>query len=160
MRRFKPVYGLFVVLLFAGAILVADFAFDRGFDSQHERVAPVQGEVRIDVSELKSGQVRFFRFLNTGNQEVKFFAGRDRQGTIQVAFDASDICQKKGRGFRAEAGDEEDWMICNFCDKSFRLVEINSGQGGCAPVPVDHRVEGDTLILSEASILKGWRLFN
>lgn len=156
-----PIYGLFVVFLFGGAILVADFAFDRGFEQRHERVTPDrQGEVRISVQDLGEDEVRFFRFLNAGNQEVKFFVGRDRDETLHVAFDASDICNKKGRGFRAEAGDEGGWMICNFCDKSFRLTEINSGRGGCAPVPLDHRVDGDWLILSEADILKGWRLFN
>jgi len=28
-------------------------------------------------------QVRFYRFLNRGNQEVRFFVGRDAQGTVQ-----------------------------------------------------------------------------
>lgn len=160
MKRFTPVYGLFIVLLFMGAILVADYAMDRGFQRSYQRVAPDrQGEVRIDTSDLEARQVRFYRFLNTGNQEVKLFVGRDHQGTIQVGFDASDICFKKKRGFRVEAGEDGAWVICNACDKSFRLTTINAGTGGCAPTVLAHKVEGDQLILSETDILAGWRLF-
>lgn len=160
MKRFTPVYGLFIVLLFMGAILVGDYAMDRGFDRAYQRVSPDRnGEVRIDASDLEQRQVRFYRFLNAGNQEVKFFVGRDHQGTLQVAFDASDICFKKKRGFRVEAGEDGDWVICNACDKSFRLSTINAGTGGCAPTTLGHRVESDQVILSETEILAGWRLF-
>jgi Predicted membrane protein len=49
--------------------------------------------------------------------------------------------------------------VCNKCDKSFRLAEVNAGGGGCKPVPLEHRVSGDELVIAEADILEGWRLF-
>ncbi len=165
--RLTPASGLFAVLLFMGAVLAAEYALHRRFEQSYERVSPDQrGEVRIALSELGNRQVRFFRFLNTGNQEVKFFVGRDHQGTLQVAFDANEVCYKKKRGYRVEArgtegapGAADEWLTCNACDKAFRLAEINDGRGGCAPVPLIHRVDGDQLILMETDILTGWRLF-
>lgn len=157
MRRFKPIYGVFVVLVFMGAILVAELALEgRLGGSGFERVAPGRdGLVRIGLADLEARQVRFYRFLNTSNQEIKFFVARDEHGAVQVAFDANEACAKVKRGYRHEG----EWVVCNKCDKSFRLAEVNAGGGGCKPVPLAHRVKGQELVLAEADILEGWRYF-
>ena len=156
MRRFKPIHGVFVVLLFVGAVLVADMAFDGRFGgSGYERVRPERGQVTVNLADLKPKDVRFYRFLNSGNQEVRFFVGRDGTGQVQVAFDADEQCAKGKRGFRHEG----EWMVCNKCDKAFRLNTVNSGGEGCTPIPLHHRVEGQELVLAESDILQGWRLF-
>lgn len=154
----RPIHAFILVLLFGGLVWAADFAIDGGFsrDSLHERVTPGRdGTVRIEVGDLAPNAVRFYRFLNAGNQEVKFFIGRDTGGHIQVAFDANEVCYKLQRGYTANDG----WMTCNKCDKSFELTGINAGGGGCKPVPLVHRVEGETVVLNENDILTGWRYF-
>jgi uncharacterized membrane protein len=156
MRRFKPIHGVFVVLLFMGAVVLADMALEGRFGgSQYERVRPANGLVTLSLASLKPKEVRFYRFLNSGNQEVRFFVGRDGAGTVQVAYDASETCAKLKRGFRHDG----DWVICNKCDKSFRLAEVNAGGGGCKPIPLEHRVQGDQLLIAENDVLKGWSLF-
>jgi uncharacterized membrane protein len=156
MNRFKPIHGLFVVLLFVGAVLVADMALDGRFGgSNFERVRPDRGQVKIGLADLKPQEVRFYRFLNSGNQEVRFFVGRDAAGTVQVAYDADETCAKLKRGFRHQG----EWVICNKCEKSFRLAEVNAGGGGCKPIPLEHRVQGDQLLIAESDVLKGWGLF-
>jgi uncharacterized membrane protein len=157
MRRFKPSHGIFLVLLFLGAVLVADLALEgRLGNSDFERVSPGRdGVVRVSLEGLEPLQVRFYQFLNAGSQEVRFLVGRDSAGHVQVAFDANEPCAKAKRGYRAEG----EWLVCNKCDKSFRLIEVNAGGGGCKPVPLEHSVEGDELVIAEADILQGWRLF-
>lgn len=156
MRRFKPLHGLILVLLFAATVLVADLAISGGFYGDFERVAPdAEGRVEIDVSDLQPNQVRFFRFLNTSNQEVKFFVGRDESGEIHVAFDASETDYKRKRGFRHEG----EWLVNNKCDTALRLDEVNDGGGGCRPVLLEHRVHDGRVILREEQILAGWRYF-
>jgi uncharacterized membrane protein len=156
MNRFKPIHGFFVVLLFVGAVLVADMALDGRFGgSDFERVRPAAGQVKIGLADLKPQEVRFYRFLNSGNQEVRFFVGRDATGTVQVAFDANETCAKLKRGYRHQG----EWVICKKCEKSFRLAEVNAGGGGCKPVPLEHRVQGDQLLIAESDVLKGWGLF-
>ena len=157
MRRFKPIHGALLVLVFVGIILVAEMALEgRLGGSGFERVSPGRdGSVRIEVADLEPQEVRFYRFLNSGNQEVKFFVGRDAAGHVQVAFDANEACAKTKRGYRHEG----EWLVCNKCDKSFRLAEVNAGGGGCKPVPLAHRLQGEELLLAEADILQGWRFF-
>jgi uncharacterized membrane protein len=157
MRRFKPVHGVLIVLLCLGALWGAEVVLEGRLNSSgFQRVAPSRGEVRVDVAALKPQEVRFYQFLNSGNQEVRFFVGRDRTGRVQVAFDADETCAKYKRGFRREG----EWMVCNKCDKAFRLTEVHTGGEGCSPVPVQHRLEGSQLVIAETDILQGWRLFH
>ncbi|MEO1085080.1 MAG: Fe-S-containing protein, partial [Acidobacteriota bacterium] len=72
-----------------------------------------------------------------------------------VAFDASETDYKRKRGFRHEG----EWLVNNKCDTASRLTEVNDGGGGCRPVPLKHRLDGSTLILTETDILAGWRYF-
>src|SRR5262245_52179667 len=101
MARFRPVHGILLVALFVGTVVLADWALDGGLRrGRYERVAPDgKGEVRLDVAAVTPGMVRFYRFLNRGNQEVRFFVGRDKTGVLQVAFDASENDFKRKLGF-------------------------------------------------------------
>lgn len=157
MGGFRPIHGFFLVLLILGGVLFADYVLDGGARrAGQEQVKPDRdGLVRIDVASLKSPEVRFFHFINSGNQEVEFFVSRDGQDRLQVAFDANEVCYKKRRGYRAEG----EWVVCNACDKSFRVAEINDGGGGCKPVPLVFREDGGQLVLREDEILRGWRYF-
>ncbi len=156
--RIRPFHAALVVLFAFGALYGADWLFEGGLrQSDFERVSPgPDGQVTIDVASLPNGGVRFFRFLNTGNQEVKFFVGRDVSGVLQVGFDANEQCAKRGRGYRADG----EWLVCRTCDKSFRLSETNANHGGCSPVALAHRLVGTQLVLAESDILAGWRLFS
>ena len=157
MRRFKPIHGILLVLVFMAALVVAQKAYEGDLKGEHyELVTPAtDGSMSLDLSGLGPNQVRFFRFLNRGNQEVRFFVGKDGEGTVQVAFDASETCAKTKRGFHHQG----EWVVCNKCDKAFKLTEINAGGGGCKPIPMAHRLEGNQLRLAENSVLEGWRLF-
>lgn len=158
MRRFRPFHALLLVGLVMLTVLVVDAALrgDLTRGDRFQRVGPDDGgEVRLEVGDLGPGEVRFYRFLNYGNQEVRFFVGRDGDGTVHAAFDANELCFKQKRGYEHQDG----WLVCRKCDKAFRLADVNAGGGGCQPVPVEHRLEGDTVVLTEPAILRGWRYF-
>lgn len=155
MKRFKPVYGIVAVLIFSALILVVAFAFDKG-RQDFVRVGPDrQGLVRLEVKSIAPIEARFYRFLNAGNQEVKFFVARDAVGALQVAFDASENDFKRKRGFRKDG----EWMVNNKCETAVRLSEVNAGRSGCGPRPLVHHLEGEELVIRENDILEGWRYF-
>jgi hypothetical protein len=74
---------------------------------------------------------------------------------VQVAFNAGDSHCKLRRGFSVQDG----WVIDNNCGTPTRLTEVNLGGSGCKPVPLEHRVEGDEVVLAERDLLAGWRYF-
>lgn len=155
--KVRPIHLLLFVLLLGALVWGANQLLRGGFErGDHETVPPTRdGVIRIDVSGLKPLEVRFFRYVNVASQEVWFFVGRDGAGVLQVAFDANEECAKLKRGYRHQG----EWVVCNKCDKSFRLSEVNAGGGGCKPVPLAHRVDGGSLVLTENDLLQGWRLF-
>lgn len=155
MKRFRPLHAMLLVAVVVGAVVAADLAFDGGRSGATTVRPDAQGVVTLDVSTLAPSEVRFYRFLNAGNQEVRFLVGRDREGVVQVAFDASETHAKLGRGFRHEG----DWLVDNKCESAVRLASVNEGGRGCRPVPLAHRVDGDRLVLTETDILRGWRYF-
>jgi uncharacterized membrane protein len=155
--RIRPIHAIFVVAFFMGAVLVAEWAIDKQTRrADTERVTPQNGLVKVDVAGIAPGQVRFYDFLNPGNQEVRFLVGRDRAGMLQVAFDAAENDFKRKPGFRQEG----DWLVNNKCETAVRLEEVNAGTSGCRPQPLRHRIEGQTLVLAETDILAGWRYFH
>ena len=158
MKAIKPAQGFLLVLGVLGTLWGLEYVVTaRQHQGDFIRVAPdSQGLVRIESQDIQPQQVRFFRFLNTGNQEVKFFVGRDLRGHVQVAFDANETCAKSKRGYRHDG----EWVVCNKCDKAFRLTEVNSSGGGCMPVPLPFREQGTAILVAEADILRGWRLFH
>lgn len=155
--RFKPWHGMVLVLVLGAVMVLAQHALEGGFArGEFIKVVPdAKGEVQIPIGDLGREQVRFYRFINVGNQEVFFFVARAADGHLHVAFDANEICAKSKRGYRHDGG----WMTCNKCDKAFRIETINNGGGGCNPVPAKHRVEGERLVLAESAIMEGWRFF-
>lgn len=155
MAKITPRTALAAVLAFGALMLGIEFATGAHGHS-FERLRPDdQGLVKIDVSNLEVLDVRFYRFLNAGNQEVEFLVGRDREGVIQVGLNANDNHAKTRRGFSYQDG----WIIDNKCETTTRLSAINQGGGGCKPKALAHEMVGDTVILRETDILTGWRYF-
>lgn len=155
MKRFRPIHGILLLAALMAAVLGAERLLSNN-RNRYERVAPdARGEVAIEVAALAPLQIRFFRFLNAGNQEVKFFVARDERGGLQVAFDASESDFKLKRGFRLDG----NWIVNNKCTTSFHLSEVNDHPSACAPVPLPFQARGDRIVLAEADILGGWRYF-
>ncbi len=156
MRRFRPIHGILLVLALSATVIGADYFLSGSGRIDFARVGPDRdGRVTIDVADLQPLEVRYFRFLNAGNQEVLFFVGRDESGQIVVAFNASENDFKRKRGFRHDGA----WMVNNKCDTAIKLSEVNLGRSGCGPMPLPFRASGAQVVLAENDILGGWRYF-
>jgi uncharacterized membrane protein len=154
-RRFRPLHALLVVAALMAATFAAQHLLASGRASAI-RVGPDSaGTVRLAVGDLAPSNVRYYRFLNPGNQEVRFLVGRDPQGALLVAFDASENDFKRKRGFRHEG----EWLVNNKCDTATRLSEVRAGKSGCGPAPLAFQEAGDEIVLTEDEILRGWRFF-
>ena len=64
MRRFRPIHGILLVLVFMAAVVVAQMAFEGQLKGTgYQLVTPGRdGQVNVDLSGMGPKQVRFFRF--------------------------------------------------------------------------------------------------
>lgn len=153
-----PARALLGIVALAGIVLGAQQLIGASQGrSSYTRVGPdAKGMVTIPIGDLAPLEARFYRFLNSGNQEVLFFIAKDEKGVPQVAFDAGESHFKLRRGFRVQDG----WVVDGKCGSTTHLADVNSGGSGCRPAPLDHQLVGDTVVLRESDVLAGWRFFH
>ena len=106
--------------------------------------------VKIPISEITS-TVKHYSF-DVGSAKVNFFAVLGSDGEIRTAFDACDICGGY-KGYKQEGID----VVCNNCGKVFKIDDIGklNTPGGCWPSFLEHKIEGDNILISKPEIAKG-----
>ena len=112
--------------------------------------ADAGGDVIIPVSQL-SAKASFFEYQTAAGKDVRFFAMKSSDGVYRAALDSCDVCFAARKGYRQEG----DNMVCQKCGSRFPSVGINEVHGGCNPVALTRRVEGDRLVI-RAGDLEKW----
>jgi hypothetical protein len=109
-----------------------------------QSVAQSQDQVvRIPLADL-SDKAKFFEFPASDGRTVRFFAVRSADGIYRAALDACDVCYHAKKGYKQEG----DKMICKNCGLSFEVAKVGSGVGGCHPIGIANRVEGNQLVIN------------
>lgn len=112
-----------------------------------ERVDALDGELRIPLTKARDGQAAFFRLADDGAESLRFFVVADANGGYQVALDDCGECRVK-RGYRQE----NQAMVCNYCNKSFAIESLNHRSTRCAPVPVPAAVESGQIVVRTSDL--------
>lgn len=108
------------------------------------------GAVSIPVGEL-GPKARFYEYEAASGKTVRFFAMRSSDGVYRAALDSCDVCFAAKQGYRQEGDD----MVCNKCGNHFHSAQINEVRGGCNPVGLERKVEGDKLSITARSLEAG-----
>ncbi len=109
------------------------------------------GAVRLPVASLNDGKLHRFSIDEQG-VHVRFIVIRRPDESLAVAFDACEICGTQGY---YQKGAE---VICRNCSASIVIPTIGIS-GGCNPVPLKAKVESGMLIIDEAFVNPGVRMF-
>jgi uncharacterized membrane protein len=112
------------------------------------------GEVSIPVSEL-GAKARFYEYKTASGKTVRFFAMKSSDGVYRAALDSCDVCFAAKKGYRQEGDD----MVCNNCGNHFHSSQINEVGGGCNPVGLQRKVEGDRVVIDARSLEAGASYF-
>jgi uncharacterized membrane protein len=110
-------------------------------------------DLRIPIADI-SGKAKFFDFKAAGKQ-VRFFALKSSDGVYRAAMDACDTCWHARKGYRQEGDD----MVCNNCGLKFHSALINEVSGGCNPVGIPCKIEGDQLVIKTSDLESRSRYF-
>jgi len=106
-----------------------------------------KGIITMPVSEI-SENAKWYEYNGQ-----KFFAVKADDGTIKTAFDACDVCYRQRKGYRQEGDD----MVCNNCGLRFAISGLgteNKNPGGCWPGYLPNTINGDSVVIKNADLLK------
>jgi high-affinity iron transporter len=106
-------------------------------------LAPENGTVRVPIAEVSDSNLHFFA-VNIEGKEVRFIVIR-KPGGWGTALDACLICGPAG--YRQEGSN----VVCRNCAAAIYIPSIGD-TGGCNPVGVHSRVEGDSLVIQVSDL--------
>ena len=116
--------------------------------------ATPDGEVRIPLADLNAGKAKWVDYAPQGEgatPPIRIFALLD-DGTYRAALDACEECFYARMGYFQRGGE----MVCRKCGNSYPAVMIDKRPGGCHPVALPRRAEGDELVIAAADIEKAY----
>ena len=136
--------GAAVVTLLAGSILAAPGPPPR---AEAPAVTADQGTIALPLAAVGDGGMHFYSLADAeaDGGALRFFVIRKPDGTMQACMDACEICGDQG--YYEEAGA----VTCRNCSAPINLPTLGQ-TGGCNPIPVTSRIDGDHLLVDAASI--------
>jgi uncharacterized membrane protein len=128
-------------------VLTADFIYTRANSAPptSRPIAPVGNEVRVPLSDLQDSNLHLFT-VNIGGQSLRFMVIKKPNGW-GTALDACRICGAEG--YRQDGQN----VVCRHCGSAIYVPSIGEA-GGCNPIGVPSREEGDELVMDVSSLTK------
>jgi len=117
--------------------------------SESKTVASEGNEIKILASEI-TDEATFYSYATDEGVDIGYFAVRNLDGEVRVAFDACDVCYNAKKGYRQNG----DVMHCINCGLEFAisgLGTLNSG-GGCWPSNLPMKIDGDYIIIETSDL--------
>ena len=116
-----------------------------------EPLSIAEAEVRVPVSQLADHKLHRFT-VKVGGTNLRFIAMLDASDTVRAGLDACSICGSQGY---YQDGTN---VICRHCSAAIYVPTIGMA-GGCNPIHIDYRLEGETLIISESALQESAKYF-
>jgi len=117
-----------------------------------ERVSIEDGEAQIATSLLTDHDLHRI-VIDVGGTEVRVIAILDSSGTVRAGLDACAIC-----GHQGYYQDGKN-VICRNCGAVIYIPTIGQA-GGCNPIHIDYRVEGDSLRIAATALADAAKYFH
>ncbi|WP_298271383.1 Fe-S-containing protein [Geobacter sp.] len=155
MRWFKSALASVVVIL--AVLLYHDVYATRPpkISTPVELTPDAAGLVRIKIADVADGKLHRYSYVTDDGHVVRFFLiNRSRgQAKIGVVYDACMLCGDMGYV------QEKNEVICIACNVRIFVPSIGKA-GGCNPIPLIHKVEGEYVVVSVQELDNGARYFS
>jgi len=142
-----------VASLLVMMLISAEFIYSRTAHAMRppEPVEVTQGEARIPAAQLADHNLHRY-VIKAGGAEVRVIAVLDATGTVRAGLDACLIC-----GHQGYYQDGKN-VICRNCGAAVYVPTIGQA-GGCNPIHVDYRIEGDSLCIPASALAEAAKYF-
>jgi high-affinity iron transporter len=135
------------------ALVTAQFIYSKNVSalSPAVEVTFANGQVSIPLTQIADGDLHRFQAKENG-AEVRFWLYQKPDGKVATVFDACQICGAVGF-YKTANG-----VACKNCGAPINPQSVGA-QGGCNPVPLKATQTADSIIIQEADIASGSRMF-
>jgi FTR1 family protein len=144
------VYGFSFVFI---ALITAEFIYTKSVSalSPATEISFVNGQVRIPLAQISDGDLHRFQAQENGTP-IRFWLYQKPDGKVATVFDACQICGAVGF-YKTANG-----VVCKNCAAPINPQSVGTA-GGCNPVPLKATQTADVVIIQEADIAAGSRMF-
>jgi high-affinity iron transporter len=138
--------------LFIGMV-TAEFVYAKSASalSPATEVSFANGELKIPLTQVADGDLHRYEAKENG-VEVRFWLYQKPDGKIATVFDACEICGAVGF-YKSGNG-----VVCKNCAAPINPQSVGA-KGGCNPIPLKATQTADAVIIQEADIAAGSRVF-
>ena len=135
------------------ALLTAEFVYTKGVSalSPATEVTFANGQVSIPLTQVSDGDLHRFQTQEKG-AEIRFWLYQKPDGKVATVFDACEICGSVGF-YKGPNG-----VVCKNCSAPINPQSVGTA-GGCNPVPLKATQTADAIIIQEADVAAGGRMF-
>jgi FTR1 family protein len=134
-------------------LITAEFIYTKNVSalSPATRVTFIDGSVTIPIAQVSDGDLHRFEATESGT-DIRFWLYQKPDGKIATVFDACEICGSVGF-YKGANG-----VVCKNCAAPVNAQSVGSG-GGCNPVPLKATQSATSIVIQEADVAAGGRLF-
>ena len=135
------------------ALVTAEFVYTKGVSalSPATEVTFANGQVSIPLTQVSDGDLHRFQTQEKG-AEIRFWLYQKPDGKVATVFDACEICGSVGF-YKGPNG-----VVCKNCSAPINPQSVGTA-GGCNPVPLKATQTADAIIIQEADVAAGGRMF-
>jgi high-affinity iron transporter len=135
------------------ALITAEFVYAKSVSnpSPATEVAFENGRVSIPLARVSDGDLHRYQAKENGT-EIRFWLYQKPDGKIATVFDACEICGAVGF---YKSGNV---VVCKNCAAPINPQSVGTA-GGCNPVPLKSTQTADAVVIQEADIATGGRMF-
>ena len=138
---------LFIMLVTAEFI----YAKSMSVPQRAAEVTFVNGQVSIPLNQVQDGDIHFYQTKENG-VDVRFWLYQKPDGKIATVLDACEICGSVGF-YKGTTG-----VVCKNCAAPINPQSVGM-PGGCNPIPLRAESTSDAVIIKEADVAAGSRVF-
>jgi uncharacterized membrane protein len=135
------------------ALITAEFVYAKSVSnlSPATEVTFTNGRVSIPLATISDGDLHRFQAQESGTA-IRFWLYQKPDGKIATVFDACEICGAVGF-YKSANG-----VVCKNCSAPINPQSVGTA-GGCNPVPLKATQTADAVIIEEADVAAGGRMF-
>jgi uncharacterized membrane protein len=134
-------------------MVTAEFVYAKSASalSPATEISFTNGQVRIPLAQVSDGDLHRFQAQENG-VAIRFWLYQKPDGKIATVLDACEICGSVGF-YKSANG-----VVCKNCAAPINPQSVGSA-GGCNPIPLKATQTADSVIIQEADIAAGSRVF-